>query len=256
MALNFKIKISPQERTRIHDIVKDVRGWVSLAGGEFLWHLAANVISSDGEIVEIGSWKGRSAIWLSYGSRAGLGKKIHAVDPHVGSVEHKEKYGPDVDTFADFTANIENAGVSDMVIPVRKSSVDYAREFSHLIELIFIDGDHSYEGVKEDFEAWFPKVLLGGVMVFDDTQDWEGPRRLVREKMFLSNNFKKMGFLGPFTYGVKSSHISLTDKARNRLILFIKDAVWFFLYGPGRVVKIPKTFKIRVKNLLNHLSPS
>ncbi len=253
MALRFKTKISSAERTKIQNIVKDVRGWVSAAGGEFLWHLAANATRPDGEIVEIGSWKGRSAIWLSYGSKAGLGKKIHAVDPHVGSVEHKEKYGPEVDTYGEFLRNIENAGVADMVVPVRKASTVFAKEFNFPVEVIFIDGDHSYEGVKEDFEAWFPKVIEGGVMVFDDTQDWPGPRRLVREEIFLSNQFKEIGFLGPFTYGIKASKLSLWDRVRSRIVLLLKDCVYFFLYGAGKNLVFPKRFKGLIKKILHNI---
>jgi len=47
-------------------------------------------------------------------------------------------------------------------------------------DLMFIDGDHSYEGVKNDFEKWTPHLKVGGYVLFDD-QDYGGIRQLSLE---------------------------------------------------------------------------
>src|SRR5207244_2410426 len=70
-----------------------------------------------GVIVEIGSWKGKSTICLGLGSRAGHGVRIVAVDPHADY------------RFGDFKANVERAGIADLVTPVPSLSQDAAAGF-------------------------------------------------------------------------------------------------------------------------------
>ncbi|MBW8005269.1 MAG: class I SAM-dependent methyltransferase, partial [candidate division NC10 bacterium] len=150
----------------IKNLVDEVHGWLTHSEGQLLFRLA-KACTGRGVIVEIGSWKGKSTIWLAKGSRSGNKVKIHAIDPHTGSPEEAKSYGK-VLTFEEFTANVKNAGVDDTVIPIIKTSSEAAQEFREPIELIFIDGDHQYDMVKLDFELWFPKVIDGGIMAFHD----------------------------------------------------------------------------------------
>ncbi len=117
--------------------------------GKFLYTLAKKCKGS-GVIVEIGSWKGRSTIYLAKGSKAGNSVRVYAIDPHTGSSEHKEKFG-EVWTFDEFVKNIKSAGVDDIVTPIVKTSEEAAKEFDRPVELIFIDGAHEYEFVKKRF---------------------------------------------------------------------------------------------------------
>jgi len=50
-------------------------------------------------------------------------------------------------------------------------SVDVARGWSQPVDLVFIDGDHSEEGVAADWEAWHSFVVPGGAVVFHDARD-------------------------------------------------------------------------------------
>ena len=193
-------------------------GWLNDAEGSLLYRLACNC-TGKGVIVEIGSWKGRSTIWLGHGSRDGRQVKIHAVDPHTGSPEHHQNEANRVWTFDEFQQNIRAAGVDDVVVPHVDYSVNAAREFNEPVEFIFIDGLHDYESVKADFEAWFPKVIEGGVMAFHDTTGWPGPRRLVSERLFKSRCFRKVRFVKSITYGVKTARNSAPERLANRLRL-------------------------------------
>jgi predicted O-methyltransferase YrrM len=72
-------------------ISNEIDGWLSDNEGELLFNLAKNC-KGEGKIVEIGSWKGKSTVWLASGSKSGKNVKVYAIDPHTGSSEHKEKY--------------------------------------------------------------------------------------------------------------------------------------------------------------------
>ena len=136
--------------------------------------------------MEIGSWKGKSTIWISYGSKAGSNVKVHAIDPHTGSPEHSEMFGGKVWTFEEFQRNIENAKLKDMVVPHVDFSTSVAKTFNEPVEFIFIDGLHEFEGVRDDFEDWYPKVVQGGFMAFHDSTCWPGVLKVVTERVFKS----------------------------------------------------------------------
>ena len=65
-------------------------GWLSDREGEILYNLAKNC-KGKGVIVEIGSWEGKSTIWIGSGSKNGNKVKIYAIDPHTGSSEHQKE---------------------------------------------------------------------------------------------------------------------------------------------------------------------
>lgn len=196
----------------LRQISRNIPGWLADEEGELLYKLAKNC--TKGEIVEIGSWKGKSIVWLAEGSRAGRGLKIHAIDPHEGY--------DGMSTLKEFRQNVEKAGVKNMVIPIVKTSEQAAKNFGKPVGFIFIDGSHEYDDVKKDFELWFPKLIDGGVMAFHDTLGYEGPRRLVNELVYKSRNFRKVRLVNNITYAVKTEENTQADRVRNRLMLLAK----------------------------------
>ena len=199
--------------------VDGVDGWVNHPEGRLLYHLARKC-TGRGAIVEIGSWKGRSTIWLGHGSRAGRGLKIHAVDPHAGVIERGQTAG-NGSTFDEFQRNLRMAGVEEVVVPHVDYSDAVARSFSEPVELIFIDGLHDYDAVTTDFAAWYPKVIEGGVMAFHETTGRAGPRRLVTECVYKSPYFRNIRFARSITYGEKTVHTTALDRLKNRLMLCV-----------------------------------
>src|SRR6185369_7670684 len=199
--------------------VDSVDGRLSHSEGRLLYRLAKRC-TGRGAIVEIGSWKGRSTIWLGHGTRAGRGLKIHAVDPHAGVIERGHT-ACNISTFDEFQRNLRVAGVQDVVVPHVDYSGSVARRFSEPVEFIFIDGLHDYEAVLTDFAAWFPKVIHGGVMAFHDTTGQAGPRRLVTECVYKSPYFKNIRFARSITYGEKTAHTTAMDRLKNRLMLWV-----------------------------------
>jgi predicted O-methyltransferase YrrM len=60
---------------------REVDGWLGPLEGRLLYSLAADA-DPNGWIAEIGSWQGKSTIWLAAGARSGRGARVAAIDPH------------------------------------------------------------------------------------------------------------------------------------------------------------------------------
>ena len=135
----------------------------------------------DGAIVEIGSYRGRSTIALAIGSSRGARVPVYAIDPHEGFTGVLgARFGPDDQT--QFERNIERASIADLVVPVVETSTNASAGWKGAIELLWIDGDHRYEAVRQDFELWSAFVSAGGRIAFDDsTVPGLGPYVLIGE---------------------------------------------------------------------------
>jgi len=125
-------------------------------------------------IAEIGSYLGASTCFLGAGVKKN-GGKVFAVDTWTNLAMSE---GPR-ETYKDFLSNIEP--FKDTVTPLRGNSVDIANIFNESIDLLFIDGDHSYGAVCRDIDAWLPKVKENGIVVFHDYGWSDGVKQAVRE---------------------------------------------------------------------------
>jgi predicted O-methyltransferase YrrM len=190
----------------VKELIKDVPGWLSDEEGEALYELARQC-TGRGVIVEIGSWKGKSTICLGLGSRAGKGVRIFAIDPHA-DYRHGE-----------FKDNIERAGIADLVTPMKGLSQAVAGGFDEPIELLFVDGSHEEDDVREDFEKWVPKVVEGGIVAFHDTTWHDGVRKVVAEKIYGSRRFKDVRFvIGSTTVARKVAENTAADRVHARRV--------------------------------------
>jgi MMP 1-O-methyltransferase len=239
------------EISEIKHLTRNVEGWLTENQAITLYRLA-RAARGRGKIVEIGSWKGRSTIWLAIGSREGPGVPVVAIDPHTGASEQRAR--GEVWTFDEFNANLRAAGVDDLVQPIVATSADAAAQVEGPIEVIFIDGAHEYELVKLDFELWFPKVMDGGMMAFHDTIGRDGPRRVVAEKVFKSRRFRNVRFVDSMTVAEKVAENTAADRLRNRYVLAVKDlydrAYWLY---QKTGVPVPTGLRTAVKRLLQGL---
>jgi len=141
----------------------------------------------EGDFVELGAWKGLTTCYLATACRARGGGRVFAVDTFAGTCEHSGFY---IDamrsggtTYPVFRQTIERAAVEDLVTVYAGYTVEMAaRHRGGKVALLLIDADHSYEGVKADFEAWFPLVVPGGTVIFHDYK-MPGVRRFVDEEI-------------------------------------------------------------------------
>ena len=223
--------------------IKKIDGWLTDNEAKLLYNLAKNA-PNKGVIVEIGSWKGKSTIALANGSREGKKIKVYAIDPHIGSEEHQKK-GKKIWTFDEFKKNIKKAKLNDFVIPLKMTSKEANKKFNKKIELIFIDGAHDYQNVKTDYELWFPKIVDGGIIAFHDTTTWDGPKKLVKEKIFKSRQVKNIRILDSITYCTKTQNNSKIEFIKNHLKLLKKEGVE--IYYQARYSKKLKFLKKIIK---------
>jgi MMP 1-O-methyltransferase len=150
--------------------------------------LALNAAGRDaaavGPLLEVGSYCGKSAVYLGAAARAGR-NLLFSVDHHRGSEENQagwEHHDPDVvdpatgrmDTLPFFRRTIERAGLEEVVVAVVGDSSAIAAHWRTPLGLVFVDGGHALDVVLADYEAWSPHVAAGGVLVFHDV--FEDPR--------------------------------------------------------------------------------
>lgn len=78
---------------------------------------------------------------------------------------------------------LSKAGVADRAVLLRGDSVEMARHIPNTtLRFVYVDADHSYEGVKRDIEAWHMKLVPGGIMAFHDYESAQyGVKRAVTE---------------------------------------------------------------------------
>jgi hypothetical protein len=144
---------------------------------------AVKYFGSGSTFVEVGSWRGRSSVYMGV-EIVNSGKEIalFCVDTWEGSVEHQGWDILDDDgLWKDFQKNIEP--LKGVITPARMTSLEGAAQFfDNTLDFVFIDAAHDYQSVKEDIEAWYPKVKEGGVISGHDYAYWEGVKKAVDER--------------------------------------------------------------------------
>lgn len=232
---------------QVDALTEAVEGWLTREEGELLYRLARQY-TGRGVIVEIGSFKGRSTIWLAKGSEAGAGVPVYAIDPHTGSEEHQAIAGGQVWTYDEFLANLHRAGVEELVHPLVTTSAQAATSFRLPVELLFIDGNHCYEAVRQDFDLWFPKLIEGGYLLMHDTIRWDGPRRVARESLYRSRHFRNVGFVHSMSFGQKVACNTPADRLRSWYVLLLHT-----VYDRLSYIRVPSLFKRLAKAIFARL---
>lgn len=158
-------------------------------------HLAwlAAQVPNGGSIVEIGSHRGKSACAMGCGLRhaRNLKARIYAVDLWLkGKGKTFEHYTTD-ETWRIFNEQVDRMSLRDTVVPRMMSSMAAAASWTGDVELLFIDGNHKYPFVLEDFNAWSKFIPSGGWIAFHDYGTrFDGVDRVVREEAISSGLFE------------------------------------------------------------------
>ncbi|MEJ2125842.1 MAG: class I SAM-dependent methyltransferase, partial [Alphaproteobacteria bacterium] len=162
-------------------------------------------------ILEIGALYGVSlAILYNHAITRFSSAKVVCLDPFDGY------YGKALDAALNqpvndltFIRNMRLANVPDSDYCVIKQystkpeALASAKELS--INLLIIDGDHSYEGIKYDFDNYFPLLQPGGYVIFDDynAKEWPGVQKFIDEDVKKTTDFEYIGSISRTAVGRK-----------------------------------------------------
>jgi hypothetical protein len=205
--------------TEIETLVSDVHGWSPVDELFTLSMLAHATAHLPGDLVEVGSWYGRSAVVLGSAARDTHGR-VHCIDLFPerddwrrntdGTYSFAVRLGDGVhrgyeqqtvwsDAFESqvaplyaecpsvldkFLANVRVHDLADVVVPHRGTSASFAQQApaGFQCRLLFIDGDHGYDAVKADVMRLAPFLVPGGWICFDDAfSSYDGVNKAITE---------------------------------------------------------------------------
>jgi len=160
-------QLAPALRIKSHLTIREIIKLYRLASGQKT-------------ILEIGSYIGASACCFGIAiKKAGLGK-VFCVDTWNNDAMTEGRR----DTYNEFLNN--TSLFSQFIIPVRGLSTEVVEQIAvktNHLDMLFIDGDHSYDGVKADWDAYRGFLKAGSIVVFHDWGWAEGVKRVIREEV-------------------------------------------------------------------------
>jgi MMP 1-O-methyltransferase len=163
-----------------------------------------------GPVLEVGSYCGKSAIYLAAGAREAR-QQVVTVDHHRGSEEHQpgwEYHDPGlvdpragrIDTLPVLRAALAAAGVEDDVIAIVGRSQDVARLWRTPLGMLFIDGGHTDAAASADYEGWARWVAPGGALaihdIFTDPADGGQAPFRIYQRALASGEFAEVRCVG------------------------------------------------------------
>ena len=212
----------------LEEVVKDVPGWSPIDQLYTLFQLALLTSDLQGDIVEIGSWCGRSALVLGMAAKFIGNTRVYCVDlfpekedwnqnsdgtysfnitignltlgGHQKQTVWKEPFERDIAPVYEqntsileiFNANIEKHQMQNVITPFRGNSSIFAQSLNDDFQckLVFIDGEHSYDAVRRDISKMKRFLIPGGWMCFDDAfSTYDGVNRAIEECIIKNADF-------------------------------------------------------------------
>jgi predicted O-methyltransferase YrrM len=151
----------------------------------FALFCTATRVAKNGLATEIGSYLGSSACFICRGLPKSA--KLACIDTWENDAMKYDENDLDSDprdTYEEFCTNIQKH--HDKLIKIRKwsyNAVEDIRSIGRPIDFLFVDGDHSYEGVIKDWELYYPLLSKNAFVAFHDTGWAEGVQRVVAENV-------------------------------------------------------------------------
>jgi predicted O-methyltransferase YrrM len=154
------------------------RGFMPPDEGVALHEAALLVSDSAAPMLEIGSYCGKSGIYLGSAAKE-RNTILFALDHHRGSEENQpgwEWHEPDlvdpeigvIDTLPRFRRTIFDAGLEGTVVALVGDSPTVGARWAIPLSFLFIDGGHGSEPAHRDFDLWTPWIEAGGILAIHD----------------------------------------------------------------------------------------
>ncbi|MDP1774201.1 MAG: class I SAM-dependent methyltransferase [Methylobacter sp.] len=182
---------------------------------EALRILVREVLKPNSKIVEIGSWLGTGSTKVIIEELQAIGSgTLYCVDTWKGSenVAQHQEVAAHYDIFETFSHNVNLANGEAYVKPLMMSSKDAAAIIEDgSIDLVFIDGDHSYAAVTEDIALWKSKVREGGILCGHDCEC--RPNGVLRDAISSSLDLDYIPGAGTFFEVVHPGVVLAVDEA-------------------------------------------
>lgn len=185
--------------------LNSVKGFLDHNEGICLYNHALSS-SKKGPILEIGSYCGKSTIYLATAAKE-YNCSVYSVDHHTGSEENQvgweyhdielfdEETGK-INSFPEFMRNLRKANLLDTVIPIVSDSSLVSRDWKIPLSMVFIDGGHTMEAAFNDFNNWKDKIIKGGILaihdVFPNPDDGGRPPFEIYRKALSEKSFKEV----------------------------------------------------------------
>ena len=179
-----------------------IKGFLAHEEGLFLYELTKKYCLKN-FAVEVGSYCGKSACYIGQACKENQ-TYLMTIDHHRGSEEQQygeEYFDPDeynydkeiVDTLPTLLKNIQKFRFEEVILPVVNSSELASKQIENNIDLVFIDGSHTFESARKDYVSWKNKIRIGGILAIHDVYDSEveggqAPKEIYEKA--LSENFK------------------------------------------------------------------
>lgn len=180
--------------------IESVEGYLAPNEIRFLALLAA-CPTAEGEILEIGSFKGKSTVILAKAAAFSGNGRVHAVDPMIAPSETDPDLKGAASSFPDFQKNITAQGITEKIEFHQNFSYELAEKWDKPIRLLWIDGDHTYRGTKLDFDGFAGHLADGAIVAIHDVlHEFEGGIRVFMEDILLSPFFGACGFVGSIAW--------------------------------------------------------
>lgn len=153
---------------------KEIKGWLDY---EDYYESVARAIPDNGVFVEVGVWKGRSICYFAEWCRI-LGKNvtIYGVDKFGGLFGPTCKLTWGDEGIDHVQANLETAGVSDMITLIQGDSASCALQFEdNSLDFVWLDADHTLQNLCREIMAWTTKLKPGGILAGHDLDNKSHP---------------------------------------------------------------------------------
>ena len=185
-----------------------VKGFLEKQEAEALYQFAKKY-SSLGPCLEIGSYCGKSAIYLGAAMKEN-NQILYSIDHHKGSEEQQpgeeffdldllDETGKGINTLPFFLETLDKAGLRDNVVPIVSTSLEASEVWSEPLAMVFIDGGHSDQAANDDYDVWHPHIMQGGLLaihdVFPNPEDGGRPPFNIYTKAKESSLFKEVDMI-------------------------------------------------------------